>query len=76
MIRPTSQLIFCLFLEQFEDFLPTYSANGEVEVWRNTPPRLVVGLDVLGETDTPARAITIRAVIVPCRSVTVVTLVL
>ena len=36
----------------------------------------VVGLGVLGETDTPARAITIGAVIVPCSSVTVVTLVL
>ena len=42
MIRPTSQLIFCLFLEQFEDFLPTYSANGEIEVWRNTLPCLLV----------------------------------
>ena len=35
------ELIFCLFLEQFEDFLPTYNANGEIEVWRNTLPRLV-----------------------------------
>ena len=41
MIRSTFQLIFCLFLEQFEDFLPTYNANGEIEVWRNTLPRLV-----------------------------------
>ena len=41
MIRPTSQLIFSLFLDQFEDFLPTYNANGEIEVRRNTLPRLV-----------------------------------
>ena len=41
MIRPTSQLIFCLFLEQIKNFLPTYNANGEIEVWRNTIPRLV-----------------------------------
>ena len=41
MIRPTSQLIFSLFLDQFEDFLPTYNANGEIEVWRNTLPRLI-----------------------------------
>ena len=30
MIRPTSQLIFCLFLEQIKNFLPTYNANGEI----------------------------------------------
>ena len=41
MTRSTSQLIFCLFLEQFEDFLPTYNATGEIEVRQNTLPRLV-----------------------------------
>ena len=30
-----------LILEQFEDFLTTYSANGEIEVWRNTLPCLI-----------------------------------
>ena len=51
MIRPTSQLIFCLFLEQFEDFLQTYNTNGEIEVWRNTLPRLV-DTSLLGPEDT------------------------
>ena len=44
----SSQLIFCLFLEQFEDFLPTYNANGEIEVWRNTLPRLVCNTRIQG----------------------------
>ena len=38
---PGRASIFCLFLEEFEDFLPTYNADGEIEVWRNTLPRLV-----------------------------------
>ena len=34
--RPMSQQISSLFLQQFVEFLPTYNANGEIEVWRNT----------------------------------------
>ena len=41
-----SQLICCLFLSQYVVFLPTYIANGEIEVWRNTLLHIVHELSI------------------------------